>query len=62
MKNKWRLPTRDQHIGGGGVNYSVDSQSIEATALKCATLLLLAFYGEPDLMGAVIDLIGRLAS
>jgi hypothetical protein len=31
-----------------------------ATATKCATLLLILFYGEPDLIGAVINLIGRL--
>jgi hypothetical protein len=31
-----------------------------ATVTKCATLLLILFYGEPDLITAIIDLIGRL--
>ena len=32
-----------------------------STLLKCGTWLLIAFYGEPDLMSAVIGLIARLA-
>ena len=32
------------------------------TALKCATVLLILFYGEPDLIGAIINWIGRYPS
>jgi hypothetical protein len=44
----WELAPEDNQLG--------------QAAIKYGTLLILAFYGEPDLMGAVIDLIGRLAS
>ncbi len=45
-----------------GWNIKYTPNPAEVTALKCATLLLILFYGEPDLVGAFINLIGRLAT
>lgn len=38
-----------------------DEPLFQAALVKYATLVLILFYGEPDLMGAIIGLLGRIA-